>query len=90
MRGSPLDVKVGAKLGGIQEPCVLGKLIGRSETIDGPRLSACPTRIVAPSLMGCLLQKLAGFDVKEAFVGSARIAPDQKTTGGKAMVDGDL
>jgi hypothetical protein len=50
MRGSPLDVKVGATLGGIQEPGVLGKLIGRRETIDGPRLSACPTRIVAPSL----------------------------------------
>ncbi len=49
MRWSPLDVEVGATLGGIQEPGVLGKLKGRSETIDRPRLSSCPIRIVAPS-----------------------------------------
>ena len=40
--------------------------------------------------MCSLLQKLAGFDVKEAFVGSAPVAPDQETAGGEAMVDGDL
>jgi hypothetical protein len=50
MRWSSLDVKIGAALGRIQEPGILGKLIGRRETIDGPRLSTCPTRIVAPSL----------------------------------------
>ena len=65
---SPLDVEVGATLGGIQEPGVLGKLIGSGKTIDSPRLSWGPGLIVAPSLMGCLLQKLAGFDVKESFV----------------------
>ena len=82
MRWSSLDVKIGAALGRIQEPGILGKLIGRRETVDGPRLSTRPTRIVAPSLMGCLLQKLAGFQVKEAFVGSASIAADLEAAGG--------
>jgi len=71
MRWSPFDVEVGTTLGGIQEPAVFGKLISRGEPIDGPGLSACPARIVAPSLMGCLLQKLTGFDIKEPFVRSA-------------------
>ena len=90
MRWSPFDVEVGTTLGGIQEPGVFGKLISRREPIDGPGLSARPTRIVAPSLVGCLLQKLAGFDIKEAFVLSASIASHQKTAGGEAMVDGNL
>jgi hypothetical protein len=87
---SSLDVEVGATLGGIQEPGVLSKLISRCETKDGPGLSARPTRIVALSLVRCLLQKLACFDIKESFVGSASVAPHQKTASGQAMVDGNL
>ena len=90
MRWSALDIKIGTTLGRIEEPGVLGKLVSRRETIDGPGLSARPTRIVAPSLVGSLLQKLASFDIKEPFVRSASIASHQKTASGEAMVDGDL
>ena len=64
MRGSPVYIEIGATLSRIQEPGVSGELIGCRETVDGPGLSTRPTRIVAPSLVRCLLKKLAGFDIK--------------------------
>ena len=66
MRRRTLDVEVSATLGGIQEPGILSKLVGSGKAVYRPRLSARPTRIIAPSLVSCLSQKFAGFDVKEA------------------------
>jgi hypothetical protein len=40
MRWSALDIKIGTTLGRIEEPGVLGKLVSRRETIDGPGVRA--------------------------------------------------
>ena len=90
MRWRALEVEVSATLGGIQKPCVLGELVGRGKAVYGPGLSARPTRIIAPALVGRLPQKFAGFGVKETFVRRAAVAPHQKPAGGEAVIGGDL
>ncbi len=90
MLGRPSKIEFCATAGRIQESLVLGVLVGGGETVQGPGLTACPARVVAPSLVSRLSEKLACLEVKQTLVRSAAVAPDQEPPGGQTMFGGDL
>src|ERR1700693_2806355 len=87
---SPCKVEFGTTSGCFQEEWFMGVLVGGSETIQSPRLTPCPARVVSPTLVGRLPQELACFEVKQALVRGASVAPHQEPACGKTMFGSDL
>src|SRR3954447_18105209 len=70
----PVDKEIGAPFGGIEETLVPRKAEGGAKPVDRPGLSAGPTRIVAPALMGRLAEELTAIEIEDALVRRTAVA----------------